>query len=189
MAKANTRRRGREAEDLELEQQRMTLDALARESLAACGNESAPAAERLAELFEERPALLRSVLRAVLAEIADQVVRRQVRNDRAAILAFATRATEAKCGLVQKAHVSVRDQSNAIVRAVLDMPLFNNVALRDAKRDQVTKYASYMGAQGRHMVRQEKFLLKISERLPEENSCVADYVSEDEALAFWQEAA
>lgn len=181
------------------ETQRGLLLSLAREALTAAGGSKSGAVEHLALCLESDPALLRSVITATIDEVADQYVRRDIRNERHDIIAKANRIiarNDVVQPFVQKAKgpvstpkISVATLAKAETSSLLEMRLNTGKTLGKSTRDEVEKFGNFQGVQGAYMVRQSRFAQAIKDQLPHRNSLVEQFLNESEVLRLWSEAA
>jgi hypothetical protein len=177
-------------------EQRIKLSTLARAALQEAGGSKTKAVSDLAKRLESDTTLLRSVLLAALDEVADQFVRNEIRTDRREIFAAADRAVSSGRGYAPPAPgpvstptISVREIGTAASETILDMPLYDNVALRDANRPLVIRFGTDQGKQGSRMLRTSKFMMLIAARLPDDAALVSAHVDDATALALWSKVA
>lgn len=158
--------------------ERVTLGALARESLDKASGDTTAATEALVARLLSSKALLRAVIANAVADAVSYRVEMSMRTRRRDIVAATT--GPGRAGVVSLAR--------GLTMALLDMPLANGVRLRDASRAQVVEQATRYERQAADMGRKARWLTIIAQSTPPDRK-VGEVLTDARAAELWNEVA
>lgn len=155
-----------------------TIHDIAREFLVDAGGLTSVAIERLQRLIQEDEVLRVSIAADAIMAFAAMNVQKEMRADRAAIWANAS-----KPGDTTKPKTSIAALANGLRDSLMNFPLSGGIRLKDATREQVEDQARLYAAASRDMGLKARWLTAIAQRV-QPGQRVAEVLSEADVTAL-----
>lgn len=156
-----------------------TIYGLLQEAMQRHDDDCAAAQDDVFSRLSRDTELLRGIIRDEMAALVAMRARSVLGNRRAAVISASQKAANDKQG----AMALVR----GIAASLLDIPLANGRALRDATRDEIVEAAERYEKQSETMAHRARWLRLIAQSVPPGKTCGA-IITDTRALELFEEA-
>lgn len=156
----------------------VSLSAMARVALEACGNSVPRAVEMLTADLMADPVMLQKSLTEIVSTAAAQLVSRDIHQQRRAIQTGATRPNIS-------GKVVTDSMAESTLRSYMDWPLASGIRLRNATRDLVEKQRDIHSGIARDNNCHARWFAAIALAMPDRGT-VGEVLTEDQVRAFFE---